>query len=157
MERFDAAAEKAAAVRQTKGVLLGLLLALMVPMLLLAYPFAIAPMRNDWAADRLLRGLLAELPPGAEVVETAAWAGNSSGTGNHVELWAGALLRSDCQAAAAGTPAEKLREDPWLYSVPGTVDLEELFPTLAALDDWTGYVIRGTHGDAATQWDIRGH
>lgn len=159
MNDFDIQAEKAAVVRQTKRLLLGLL-AFLILVLLLAYPLVIAPLRNDLAADRLLKELLAdaELPPEASVVETAAWAGNSSGTGNHVELWAGLLIR--CKGApetALGAPAEALRDGGRQESFPVSLRPEDLFPTLAGLDDWTGCYIWGTYGEAVTQWDIRGH
>lgn len=157
---FDIEAEKAATVRGTRRLLLGLLLAALLPALLLAYPIVIAPLRNDWAAGRLLEALLAdmELPPEASVAETAAWAGNSSGTGNHVELWAGALIRyCGPEETAPGAPAESLRDWRGGYAFPASMWPEALFPTLADLDDWDGYYICGTYGDAVSQWDIRGH
>lgn len=164
MNDFDIQAEKAAVVRQTKRLLLGLLLAFLIPVLLLAYllayPLVIAPLRNDLAADRLLKELLAdaELPPEASVVETAAWAGNSAGTGNHVELWAGLLIRyGGASETALGDPAEELRDWSHGESFPVSLRPEDLFPTLAGLDDWAGYYIWGTYGEAVTQWDIRGH
>lgn len=134
----------------------GLLLlaaAVLLPLSACAYGLVLAPLRNDWAADRLLKELLAELPPETEVVETAVWAGNSSGTGNHVEIWAGVLNRS-----GAGFPAEELREN-WTAAfsrgIPGTTDPRELFPALS--EGWEGYFIYGRLGEAATQWDLRGH
>lgn len=134
----------------------GLLLlaaAVLLPLSACAYGLVIAPLRNDRAAARLLDGLLAELPPETEIVETAVWAGNSSGTGNHVEIWAGVLNRS-----GAGTPAEELRDagGAALSGFPGTADPEALFSRLTA-DGWEGYFIYGRLGEAATQWDLRGH
>lgn len=160
MNDFDIQAEKAAAGRQTKRLLLGLLLAFLVPVLLLAYPLVIAPLRNDLAADRLLKELLAdaELPPEASAVETAAWVGNSSGTGNHVELWAVLLIRyGGAPETALGVPAEALRDWSHGESFPVSLRPEDLFPTLAGLDAWTSCYIWGTYGEAVTQWDIRGH
>ncbi len=160
MKDFDIQAEKAAVARRTKRLLLGLLLAFLIPVLLLAYPLAIAPLRNDLAADRLLKALLAdvELPPEASVVETAAWAGNSSGTGNHVELWAGLLIRYEgAPETALGIPAEELRDWGHGEAFPVSLRPEDLFPALAGLDDWESRWILGTYGEAATQWDLRGH
>lgn len=156
---FNAEAAKAAVMRRTKRVLLALLaLLIIVPFCLLAYPCAIAPLRNDLAADRLLKTLLGELPPEITVADTAAWAGNSSGTGNHVELWAGVLLeKTNGVDEIPGVPAAELKERPQLYGYPNTAAPEELFPVLAETDDWDGYLIYGTLGRAATQWDIRGH
>lgn len=133
----------------------GLLLlaaAVVLPLSACAYGLVIAPLRNDRAAARLLDGLLAELPPETEIVETAVWAGNSSGTGNHVEIWAGVLNRS-----GAGTPAEELRDagGAALSGFPVTADPRKLFPSLP--EDWDGYYIYGRLGEAATQWDLRGH
>lgn len=134
----------------------GLLLlaaAVLLPLSACAYGLVIAPLRNDRAAARLLDGLLAELPPETEIVETAVWAGNSSGTGNHVEIWAGVLNRS-----GAGFPAEALRGCPWdtvtQSDFPATADPQALFPALP--EGWEGYFIYGRSGEAATQWDLRG-
>lgn len=128
--------------------------AVLLPLSACAYGFVIAPLRNDRAANRLLNELLAELPPETEIVETAVWAGNSAGTGNHVEIWAGVLNRS-----GAGDPAEELRDAGGacmdLFGFPNTADPEELFPALAA-DSWEGYFICGRLGEAVTQWDLRG-
>lgn len=135
----------------------GLLLlaaAVLLPLSACAYGLVIAPLRNDRAAARLLDGLLAELPPETEIVETAVWAGNSSGTGNHVEIWAGILNRS-----GVGFSAEELRDSLWgwdlRFGFPVTADPGKLFPSLP--EDWDGYYIYGRLGEAATQWDLRGH
>ena len=152
---------KTAAEKQTKTVL-GRLAALLLlpPLLLISYPVFFAPVRNDLAADRLLQELTAELelPPEASVEETAAWAGNSSGTGNHVELWAGVLIRyAGPEENAPGKPAESWQDWAYEYAYPVSVGPEELFPALAELKDWSGCYILGTYGEAVTQWDIRGH
>lgn len=139
-----------------KRTLLALLAAaLLPPLAACVYGLVIGPLRNDRAANRLLGELLAELPPETEVVETAAWVGNSGGTGNHVEIWAGVLNRS-----GAGYPADEVRGCPWarksLFGFPNTADPEALFPTLAATDSLEGYFICGRLAEAATQWDLRG-
>lgn len=161
MDYEDPAAEKAAAAQRTRRVLGGLgALLLLLPLLLIACPVFFAPLRNDLAADRLLKEVLADLrlPPEASVEETAAWAGNSSGTGNHVELWAGVLVQyGGPEENAPGQPAEDLRGWTSAAGFPRSVGPEELFSTLAERDSWNGYYILGTYGEAATQWDIRGH
>lgn len=142
-------------MRALKRVLLGLLAAALLPLSACAYGLFIGPLRNDRAADRLLNQLLAELPPETEIVEAAAWAGNSSGTGNHVEIWAGVLNRS-----GAGYSAEELwdcsGETLIRFEFPNTADPRELFPTLAAADSREGYFVYGRRGAAVTQWDLRG-
>ena len=140
--------------RRLKRVLLGALAAaVLLPLAACAQFALVGPLRNDRAAGRLLEELLAdvELPPGASAAETAAWAGNPSGTGNHVKLWAAILA-----FGGGGAPLD--RDAPtWERPGPATADLEELFPLLAELDDWDGYSLYETYGDAATQWDLRGH
>ena len=144
-------------LKTLKRILLGTLIAvLMLPLAACAQFAFIGPLCNDWAADRLRDDLISglELQPGEILVETAAWAGNSSGTGDHTELWAGALIFCDGESGH-GTPLDR---DTPSGDRPGprTADLEELFPTLAALEDWDGYYLRATYGDAVTQWDMRG-
>lgn len=140
-----------------KRLLLGILIVVLVlPLAACAQFVLVGPLCNDWAADRLRDDLVSrlELQPGQTLVENAAWAGNSSGTGDHTELWAGALISCDGECSR-GTPLD--RDTPsWERPGPRTADLEELFPTLAALEDWDGYYLIGTYGDAVTQWDIRG-
>ena len=85
----------------------------------------------------------------------AVWAGNSAGTGNHTEIWAGVLNRS-----GAGDSAEELWDCSGGFAIrldfPSTANLRELFPALAAADSREGYFIYGRLGEAATQWDLRG-
>lgn len=139
-----------------RRILTGLLAAaVLLPLSACAYGFVIAPLRNDRAAGRLLEELLAELPPETEIVETAVWAGNSAGTGNHTEIWAGVLNRS-----GAGDSAEELWDCSGGFAIrldfPSTANLRELFPALASADSREGYFIYGRLGEAATQWDLRG-
>ena len=144
--------------RRVKRLLLGLLAAvLLLPLAACAQFAPIGPLRNDWAADLLRDDFVSglALQPGETLVETAAWAGNSSGTGDHTELWAGALIFCG-EESGSGAPLD--RDAPsWERPGPSTADLEELFPALAALEDWNGYYVRETYGNAVTQWDIRGH
>ena len=140
-----------------KRILLGVLITVLVFSLAACAQFVVlGPLCNDWAADRLRDQFVSrlELQPGETLVETAAWAGNSSGTGDHTELWAGALIFCDGESTQ-GTPLD--RDTPlWDQPGPRTADLEDLFSTLASLEDWDGYYLRETYGHAVTQWDIRG-
>ena len=143
--------------RTAKRLLLGALtVVLLLPLAACGQFVFVGPLCNDWAADRLRDDLVSglELQPGETLVETASWAGNSSGTGDHTEIWAGALIFCDGESTR-GTPLD--RDTPsWERPGPRTADLEELFPALAALEDWDGYYLVGTYGHAVTQWDIRG-
>lgn len=154
--------------------------------LMVAFFWGIGPRCNDRAAERLLEKLEAEveLPPEAEIVETAAWVGNRSGTGDHVELWAGLLVRYDGPEENRPETAEEILRDGWsdrlfvqspdieeagptlaelqdwddwdYEQFPRTADVEEVFSALRGLESRDGWYILGVYGDAVTRWDIRG-
>jgi hypothetical protein len=68
---------------------------ILVPICLGAASFVIAPAMNNHRAAQI-KDMLGKivLPPETELIETAAWCGNTGGTGNHVEIWAGVLIHS---------------------------------------------------------------
>ncbi len=158
MEPLDVGTAERKTARRSKRLLGALCLLLLAAAVLLAWPLALAPFQNDRAAARLQRELTEglELRPGEVLVETASFAGNTSGTGNHVELWAGALIHCTGPAeTAGGTALDRARS--WEWPWPAAADWKTMFPTLAGLEDWSGYYILDTYGDAAAQWDLRGH
>lgn len=82
-------------------IILGSMIALLcIPVLLLILAVFLSPMIDDMALsgyrDDILQSLA--LPENAAVVETVSGCGNSSGTGNHLEMVVGVLVRSDLDA-----------------------------------------------------------
>mgnify|MGYP007132755535 FL=1 len=143
--------------RAVKRVLLILLTAvLLLPLAACTQFLFLGPLINDRAAVQMKEEFLAnlELAPGETLVDSVSWAGNSSGTGDHTELWAGVLTFAD-SGTPYGTPLDRDISS-WEQPGPRTADLEELFPILSTLDSWDGYYLREAYGDAVTQWDFRG-
>lgn len=132
---------------------------LLLPVGLAVNAVFIGPVRNDRAAEQLRLELLEEvrLKPGETLIASACFAGNTSGTGDHTELWAGLLTRYD--GTVENAPGIPLGDDPvkwWELPGPRNADLRELFPVLQTLDSYTGYYLRERYGEAPTQWDFRG-
>lgn len=135
-----------------------------VPLLFLAGLLFVGPWVNDCKAAQVTRELKAlALPDDTQAVETVSFCGNTSGTGNHVEIWAGILLQTTLPeedlTAAFGEPyvVEKLAcqqdVDAWIPSVAAFTCLP---------DDFTGgdggqYYLLYIMKEPLTQWDIRGH
>lgn len=59
--------------------------------------FIIFPILNDIKADKLAIEWAENivLPNNTEIVEVISGCGNTGGTGNHTEIWAGILIKSD--------------------------------------------------------------
>jgi len=144
--------------KAVKRVLLILLtVVLLLPLAACTQFLFLGPLLNDRAAARLEQEVIENLnlEPGETLIASTSWAGNSSGTGNHTELWAGAVTFSR-EGRSGGTPLDRNAPD-WEQPGPSSTDLVELFPALAELDSWNGYYLRETYGEAVTQWDFRGH
>lgn len=116
---------------------------------------------NDIKASQIEKGFYKlELPAGAELVEVSSFVGNTSGTGNHTEIWAGMLIRS-------GLAEEDIRgyfRDYDVWVVPGDLTAHEpyaegfiSFTALAGKASGAGYYVVSGYYDAFTQMDLRGH
>jgi len=101
-----------------------------------------------------------ELPEGTELIETASFVGNTSGTGNHTEIWAGMLVYSKLAEEDLNRYFEG-------YDVYGILDSQKNdWPRamrnagFSRLDEAMineGYFVIGSYYEAFTQADIRGH
>lgn len=128
----------------------------------------ICPVINDARANKIEKELTGmPLPPNTTVLESDSFCGNTSGTGNHVEIWAGVLIYSTLSE-------NEIRQFFTDYEIVWTVpkDLNEQYPTPRDFIDFSyfsehefyngqtqvkGYYIIGGYYEAATQHDIRGH
>ena len=83
-------------VKIIKRTLIGILIIIcLVPFVYLLSGFAICPAINDAKAKGIVRDFSkVSMPDGIEFVEASYFCGNTSGTGNHVEIWAGILVYS---------------------------------------------------------------
>jgi len=145
-----------------KRILLVILaIVIMVPVGFLVFFLIVGPALNDKRASSIEKELSCiELPPDTEIIETASFCGNTSGTGNHVEIWAGVLIRSEL-------PEEKIIEFYKDYEIVWAVPVDEnlypeprdymKFPYLSRNGERTGCYIIADYYKAVTQNDIRGH
>ena len=149
-------------MRMTKRILKYVALFLMATFFLAVFWFFLGgAWCNDWRAAKLEREYARmELPEGAKRVETASFVGNTSGTGNHTEIWVGMLVYSELpveelEAFYAGHMVEAVPED-LTVSYPYQKDFIE-FQALQGKDCGKGYFVVGNYYDAVTQVDLRGH
>jgi len=58
-------------------------------------PWIISPILNDIKANSIEKEILAiPLPNSTQCIEILSFCGNTSGTGDHVEVWSGFLIRT---------------------------------------------------------------
>ena len=159
-----------------KICLLLLILIISIPVVLFGFFVFIGPSLNDARSETIKRELSEiSLPPSSEIVEIASYCGNTSGTGNHVEIWAGVLIHTDL-------PEEEIIEffdvntlseyqmvwhipEDLTFQYPGPIDYidhafsysNEYGDLFSGVKSVVGYYIVGGHYEAFTQWDIRGY
>lgn len=152
-----------------KRVFLILLIVILAIPILYYLSFAlICPAINDAKAGRIERELTdMPLPSNTEILETASFCGNTSGTGNHIEIWAGVLIYS---SLSENEIHQFFSDYEMVWTVPK--DLTEQYPAPRDFIDFSffngqgfysgqtqavGYYIIGGYYEAVTQHDIRGH
>jgi hypothetical protein len=151
-----------------KTFLILLIVILVIPVLYYLSFTLICPAINDARADRIERELAGmPLPSNTEVLETASFCGNTSGTGNHVEIWAGVLIYS---TLSENEIHQFFSDYEMVWTVPK--DLTEQYPEPRDFIDFSlfgkqefyngqtqveGYYIIGGYYNAVTQHDHRGH
>lgn len=117
---------------------------------------------NDFRARRIERDLAGwELPADTELVEVTSFVGNTSGTGNHVEIWAGALIHStlseaELEAYFAGRAQVSAVPQDLVAHFPYNKDFMD-FHALEGVKQGDGYFVIGNYYEAFTQIDLRGH
>lgn len=125
------------------------------------YYFIGGALCNDIKASQIEKAFLRmDMPPGTECVETTSFVGNTSGTGNHTEIWAGMLIHSNLSKEELGSyfkdyaihTISECMEDPFLDSLG--------FSALSGSsyeEQNSGYFVGGNYYEAFTQSDMRGH
>lgn len=125
-------------------------------LLCLFYFFFGGQILNDAKARQIEKNLSdMALPTDMELVEVSSYVGNTSGTGNHIEIWAGILIRTDLDEDTVRGRFDGFT----VLAVPN--DLKYLdyiqFQSLNENDTANGYYVIGKYYDAFTQMDLRGH
>lgn len=125
-------------------------------LLCLFYFFFGGQILNDAKARQIEKDMSdMALPADMELVEVSSYVGNTSGTGNHIEIWAGILIRTDLDEDTVRGYFDGFT----VLAVPN--DLKYLdyiqFQTLNENDTANGYYVVGKYYDAFTQMDLRGH
>lgn len=125
-------------------------------LLCLFYFFFGGQILNDAKARQIEKGMSdMALPTDMELVEVSSYVGNTSGTGNHIEIWAGILIRTDLDEDTVRGCFDGFT----VLAVPN--DLKYLdyiqFQTLNENHTANGYYVIGKYYDSFTQMDLRGH
>lgn len=116
---------------------------------------------NDMKAAGIERSFSEmELPPETECLETKSFVGNTSGTGNHTEIWAGMLIQSALAKEELGRYFEgyeihtisECMENSFLASMKFSV----LSESPHAQQDREYFVVDNYY-EPFTQSDLRGH
>jgi len=145
-----------------KRILLAILaIVIIVPIGFMAFFLFVGPALNDARASSIEKELSRiELPPETEIIETASYCGNTGGTGNHVEIWAGVLIRSELTEEEI---SQFFKDYEIVWAVPVDENLypeprdDMKFPYLSGNGERTGCYIIADYYKAVTQNDIRGH
>ena len=128
------------------------------------------PAVNDAKADKIEKAFQKlEMPAQTELVETVSFCGNTSGTGNHVEIWSGFLVKSELsktelQEWYMDAKIPDRTYEPMVWSVPEDLTMHYPephsfihFAHFNGMTEAKGYYIIGGYFDAPTQMDLRGH
>lgn len=132
-----------------------------LPFAVIFYNFIGGALCNDIKASRIEKSFLRmDMPSGAECVETTSFVGNTSGTGNHTEIWAGMLIHSTLSKEELGSyfkdyaihTISECKEDPFLDSLRFSTLSDSSYE-----EQNSGYFVVGNYYEAFTQSDMRGH
>jgi len=136
---------------------------LLIPLLFFMWPLTGGVIQNNIRASSYTREWQQMvLPPEIEVIEIAYFVGNTAGTGNSVEIWAGMLIRSEL-------PHEELISYFRGHGIVAPLPNSGSFPANQVLmyrntfsylrrnEQWINLYAVGNFHSAATQFDIRGH
>ena len=139
----------------------------LIPVLLVG-PWLICPLLNDAKAGIMAsRMLYSTAPERTEIIEVVSGCGNTSGTGNHVEVWIGLLVHSYLSQAeleafyAASYDSIRVHDlaaDPD-HPYPREMTVLKLdFKTLQGLSNRQGYFVIGrTETPISSNFDLRGY
>ena len=138
-----------------------------IPVAVFAGFIVVLPAVNDARASKIEHDFSdLVLPPQSEIVETFSLCFNSSGTGNHVEILAGFVIKSELSEAMLSEWAETVAMRYPAYDATVRAAPEELFARYPNLqegirfeqfDGATECYVVSFLFDAVTQMDIRGH
>lgn len=129
-------------------------------MLLIFYFLFGGAICNDIKANHIKKSFYSlTMPADTKLVEVSAFVGNTSGTGNHTEIWAGMLIYS----SLSEDDIHKCFSDYDIYTVPAdltNMTYNQPYMPFKALKDKAfgdGYYVISKYYDAFTQMDLRGH
>jgi len=152
-----------------KKVLIGVLITVIaIPIMYLISFVAIYPAINDSRAEKIEDDFLnISIPRKTNIVESYSFCGNTSGTGNHVEIWSGLLIKSELPETELlqwvdGITISYIEDGLYLWSVPE--DLGSFYPEpkdfvhfehFNGMSEAKGYYIIWGYFYPLTQFDIR--
>ena len=146
-------------IKCIKKVLIALIILMSI---IIISPFFIFPVLNDMKAEKLANELRsAQLPDKTEIIEVLSGCGNTSGAGNHTEIWAGMLIKTelleqDILEIFGTTKVQKVSSDRRYTFIMGNLD--KSFSSLNNRTNLDGYyIIEWVDGAVSSFFDLRGH
>lgn len=159
--------EEVEALRHIKRKVVGLSIGIVILVVVYFGSFLlVCPAINDARVKKIENEYTVTLlPPQTERIKTYSFCGNTSGTGNHVEIWVGTLIKSELSVSEINHWFQSIKwsvsaYDPSVFQIPEDLSNVPSFIEISQLENFTkeqGYYIVGCYYDAATQHDIRGH
>ncbi len=124
--------------------------------------YVICPVLNNIKADKLAATWAENivLPDNTEIIEVISGCGNTSGTGNHTEVWAGILIKSDMspEKVMAFWDSNILVVDENNIRTHAMYLLNEEFKYFDTASQYEGFYIIEKTGEAVSSgFDLRGH
>ena len=123
-------------------------------------PWFAFPILNDIKANNLKQELQsAPLPQSTEIIEALSGCGNTGGTGDHTETWAGIIIKTELSEdeiySFYGDNVQKVDLDKRKTFIMDLIGKE--FTSLKSISEYDGYYIVERVGNAVSSFfDIRG-
>ena len=145
---------------QMKNIKLILIIFLSVVFTVAILPWFAFPILNDIKANNLKQELQsAPLPQNTEIIAALSGCGNTGGTGDHTEIWAGILIRTELSEDEIyqyyGDDVQRVDSNKQKTFIMDLIGKE--FTNLKSISKYDGYYIVEQVGNAVSSFfDIRG-
>ena len=139
---------------------IAIIIVMLIPIIIIA-SFIVVPIINDIKAEQLTDSLKKELLPEETIlIEAISGCGNTTGTSNHAETWAGMLIKTELTEEQiyefyGKANVQKVDETNQTTSILRL--LGRHFKYLNNISEYEGYYIVERVGEAISAFELRGH